>query len=128
MPNHSTWVHANEPIRIMEEGTAGFRLQVGAGSDHDVVRITRSHAESMLAQFHRLFGLSPAVVDAGNSLDAAWRAIDALGGWFPRANPEAAAYDRGLSDAIKAIEALGGMDPAQRAALSAQPSEHLVAA
>jgi hypothetical protein len=53
---------------------------------------------------------------AAHPLDEAWRAIDALGGWFNRANPEAAAYDRALGDAVRAVEALGGMDPARRTA------------
>jgi hypothetical protein len=113
MPSHSTWLHADEAIRIVQEGD-NFRLQFGRGSDYDALSINRQHAEVLLANLHRLFGLSPAVVDAGNPLDAAYAAVNALGGWFDTSDAKAVGYDEALGHAMAEIERLGGKDPASR--------------
>lgn len=54
-------------------------------------------------------------VDYGqNVLDAAYEAVNALGGTFDKADPWQVGYDHAVGLALKEIEKLGGMDPVMR--------------
>lgn len=48
-------------------------------------------------------------------IDAAFRAVDALGGTFDKWDPYQCGYDDALMAAAKALDELGGMDPGERA-------------
>jgi len=118
-----------EPVKVLScHGHPAHAVGLRFGrsfADSSCLYLTPFQARTVLRQLAALYppadadpapGEPAAPAAAAHPLDDAWRAIDALGGWFNRANPESAAYDRALGDAIRAVEALGGMDPGKRTA------------
>lgn len=115
-----------DPVRVLScHGHPAHAVGVRFGpsfTDSSCLYLTHFQARTVLRQLQAIYApLDPAPpaeappTPLPSPLDDARRAIDALGGWFNRANPESAAYDRALGDAIRAVEALGGRNPAAQA-------------